>query len=91
VFDKSKTIFYDTFYFSQRFKNKNSSLQYTVATHNLKLYYNCISYDFNQQAVINSRYGSIFLTRQQKSAEHRSINEWKSLLCGSKSGILFTA
>jgi len=26
------------------FENKNSSLQYTVATHNLELYYNCISY-----------------------------------------------
>jgi len=27
------------FYFSHRFKNKNSSLQYTVAPHNLELYH----------------------------------------------------
>jgi len=38
-----RLIFDDNFYFSQRFKDKNSSQQYTVATHNLELYYNCIS------------------------------------------------
>jgi len=34
-------------------------VQYTVATHNLELYYNCISYDFNRHSVINSRYGKL--------------------------------